>query len=190
MRAGQFRAMAPHLVFHPVSAFFYLVAGITVAVVGALLPALDAAREPPARALKAGDEQRMFQRMGRAWPGLAFIAAGAALSQLGPVKGLPLFGYAAIACFLVGAIALMPCLSRWVFHHIPFTSKVPLALAVALAAQLCGTALVIDDDAAALDFAELLHRAVDMFARMDLDAGREIALGQIGGIVAQHRRTV
>jgi putative ABC transport system permease protein len=129
--AGQFRAMVPHLAFHPISAFFYLVAGIMVAVVGALLPALDAAREPPARALKAGDEQRMFQRAGRAWPGLALIAAGAALSQLGPVRGMPLFGYAAIGCFLVGAIALMPCISRWVFHNIPFTARIPVVLAVA-----------------------------------------------------------
>ena len=129
--AGQFRAMAPHLAFHPVSGFFYLIAGIAVAVAGALLPALDAAREPPARALKAGDEQRLFQRLGRAWPGLAFIAAGAALSQLGPVRGLPLFGYGAIACFLVGAVALMPRVSSWVFQHAPFTSRIPLALAVA-----------------------------------------------------------
>src|SRR6185503_6039308 len=77
--AGQFRAMAPHLAFHPVSGTFYLVAAVAVAVAGALLPALDAAREAPARALKAGAEQRMFQRLGRAWPGLVFIAAGAAL---------------------------------------------------------------------------------------------------------------
>jgi putative ABC transport system permease protein len=129
--AGQFRAMAPHLAFHQISAFYSLVAGILVAVVGALLPALDAAREPPARALKAGDEQRMFQRMGGAWPGLVVIAAGAAFSQLGPVRGVPLFGYAAIGCFLVGAIVLMPFMSRWVFHHTPFTSRIPLALAVA-----------------------------------------------------------
>jgi putative ABC transport system permease protein len=129
--AGQFRAMAPHLAFHPLSALFYLIGGIVVAVVGALLPALDAAREAPARALKAGDEQRMFQRVGRASPGLAFIAAGAALSQLGPVRGLPLFGYAAIACFLIGAIALMPRVSRWVFYSIPFTSKTSIVLAVA-----------------------------------------------------------
>ena len=47
------------------------------------------------------------------------------------MRGLPLFGYAAIACFLVGAIALMPRVSSWVFQHAPFTSRIPLALAVA-----------------------------------------------------------
>jgi putative ABC transport system permease protein len=129
--AGQFRAMAPHLAFHLVPAILHVAAGVVVAVAGALLPALDAARAAPARALKAGDEQLMFQRAGRLWPGLGLIAIGAALSQLGPVNGLPLFGYAAIGCLLIGAIALMPRISQWVFDGIRFTSKIPLALALA-----------------------------------------------------------
>ena len=129
--AGQFRGVAPHLAFQLIPAVLYMVAGAAVALVGALLPALDAARTPPARALKAGDEQRMFQRAGRAWPGLALLAAGTALSQLGPVKGLPVFGYASIGCLLIGAIALMPRVSAWVFEQIPFTSRTSFALAVA-----------------------------------------------------------
>jgi putative ABC transport system permease protein len=129
--AGQFRAMAPQLAFHGVSAFFYFLAGILVAIGGGLLPALDAARTPPARALRSGDEQRMFQRAARVWPGIALIALGAALSQLGPVNGLPLFGYAAIACLLVGAIAVMPRFSQWVFERIPLSARTSLALAVA-----------------------------------------------------------
>ena len=129
--AGQFRGIAPHLAFQLIPAALYVVAGAVVALAGALLPALDAARTPPARALKAGDEQRMFQRAGRAWPGLVLLAAGAALSQLGPVNGLPVFGYASIGCLLIGAIALMPRVSRWVFEQIPFTSRTSFALAVA-----------------------------------------------------------
>jgi putative ABC transport system permease protein len=129
--AGQLRGIAPQLVFQWIPASLYVIAGAAVALLGALLPALDAARTPPARALKAGDEQRMFQRAGRAWPGLALLAAGAALAQLGPVNGLPLFGYAAIGCLLIGAIALMPRVSRWIFERIPFTSRTAFALAVA-----------------------------------------------------------
>jgi putative ABC transport system permease protein len=129
--AGQLRGIAPHLAFQPIPASLYVIAGAAVAVLGALLPALDAARTPPARALKAGDEQRMFQRAGRAWPGLALLAAGAGLSQLGPVNGLPLFGYAAIGCLLIGAVALMPRVSGWIFERIPFTSRTSFALAVA-----------------------------------------------------------
>jgi putative ABC transport system permease protein len=46
--AGQFRAVAPQLAFHALPAFFYFLAGIAVALAGALLPALDAARAAPA----------------------------------------------------------------------------------------------------------------------------------------------
>ena len=129
--AGQLRAVAPQAGFHPVPALAYFAAGIGVALAGALLPARDAARQAPARALKAGDEQRMFERTARAWPGLVFLAAGAALSQLGPVNALPLFGYASIACLLVGAIVLMPRLSQSVFDRMPRLSHIPLDLAVA-----------------------------------------------------------
>ena len=129
--AGQFRAVAPQVAFHPVPAWVYFCAGIGVAVLGALLPARDAARQAPARALKAGDEQRMFERAARAWPGLALLAAGAVLSQLGPVNGLPLFGYASIGCLLVGAIALMPRLAQWIFSRMPLSSSVSFGLAVA-----------------------------------------------------------
>lgn len=128
--AGQFRSLAPQLAFHPIPAVAHAAAGVMVALIGALLPALDAARASPARALKSGDEQRMFQRIARVWPGLVFLVAGAALSQLGPVNGLPLFGYAAIACLLIGAIALMPRVSQWVFAILPLTSRVWMALAI------------------------------------------------------------
>ncbi len=128
--AGEFRGIAPQLAASPLSLLLYVAAGVAVAVAGALLPALDAARTPPARALKAGDDQRMFERMSRAWPGIAFMAAGTALAQLGPVAGLPLFGYAAIACLLVGAIALMPRVSQLVFAAIPLGPRPWMALAI------------------------------------------------------------
>jgi putative ABC transport system permease protein len=128
--AGQLRAAAPQLQLGFVPAALHVIAGVVVALAGGLLPALDAARTPPARALKAGDEQRMLRRVSRAWPGIALIAAGGALSQLGPVNGLPLFGYAAIAALLVGAIALMPRLSQRVFSALPLTRRVPWLLAV------------------------------------------------------------
>ena len=127
---GQMRAATPELELSVVPVVLHVLAGIVVAIAGALLPALDAARTSAARALKAGDDQRMFERLSRAWPGLAFIGAGAALSQLGPVNGLPLAGYAAIACLLVGAIALMPRVSRWVFSVLPLTRRVAFILAV------------------------------------------------------------
>src|SRR3989454_197919 len=73
--AGVFRGLSPKLDFSLVPAFFYLAGGIGVAVVGGFLPARDAARQPPAQALKAGDQQRPFARPSSPRPGLAFIPA-------------------------------------------------------------------------------------------------------------------
>src|SRR2546427_359518 len=129
--AGVFRGLSPKLDFSLVPAFFYLAAGIAVAAAGALLPALDAARQAPAQALKAGDEQHLFARLSSPLPGLAFILAGAALAQLGPVGGLPIYGYAAIGCLLIGSVALMPRLSQAVFDALPLPRSPGLALALA-----------------------------------------------------------
>src|SRR5437899_1669463 len=102
--AGQFRNLFPELRFSPYGALVYFAAGIAVSVLGALLPARDAARTPPARALKAGDEQAMFSRASPALPGVALLIVGALLAYLPAINGLPLFGYAAIACLLIGTI--------------------------------------------------------------------------------------
>ena len=129
--AGQWRAAAPELRLTLDGALAYLAAGIATALAGALLPALDAARAPPARALKSGDEQRMFEKAAPPWPGVALLAAGGLLAQLGPVNGLPLAGYGAIACLLLGAVALMPRLSQAVFASLASTRQPSLALALA-----------------------------------------------------------
>ncbi len=128
--AGVFRGVSPEISVSIPAMMVYFIAGILVAVLGALLPALDAARAPPARALKAGDEQTLFARIAPAWPGIALLALGAAAAQLGPVGGLPLFGYAAIACLLMGSIALVPRLAALVFHYLPLPANPALALAV------------------------------------------------------------
>jgi len=96
--AGMFRGVAPQIGVSVPGALFYCLAGVVVAVLGSVVPALDAARTPPARALKAGDEQTLFQRAAPPWPGVVLLAAGGVLAQLGPIRGLPLFGYGAIAC--------------------------------------------------------------------------------------------
>ena len=129
--AGTFRGLYPQLGFAPVPALLFGLAGVAVATLGGLLPALDAARAPAARALKAGDEQSMFQRVAPAWPGIALLLLGVGFAQLGPVGGLPLFGYLGIACLLLGSIALMPCVSDFVFRYIPSFRSPALVLALA-----------------------------------------------------------
>ena len=140
--ARMFSGLTPQLDPSPLAALGYFGAGMLVAVVGALLPALDAARTPPARALKAGDEQTLFTRGTAAWPGLALIVLGVVLAQLRPVNGLPLFGYLSIAAFLVGSIALMPRLSRLVFDLLPLPRNPGLALALAQLRAAPGQAAV------------------------------------------------
>ena len=129
--AGLFRGMVPAIEFAVLPAALYVLAGIAVALAGALLPALDAARAPPARALKAGDEQALLQRALPIWPGIVLLAAGAALAQLGPVRGLPLYGYAAIACLLIGSVALTPRLSQVLFRLPVLPGRTPFVLALA-----------------------------------------------------------
>src|SRR5438477_1974982 len=140
--AGAFRGITPHLAFSLAGAVVYFAAGIAVAVIGALLPARDAARTPPAQALKAGDEHAMFTRASSAVPGLLLIVIGALLAQLPAVHGLPLFGYAAIACLLVGCVALVPRLSRTVFDLLPLPRSPALALALAQLRAAPGQAAV------------------------------------------------
>ena len=121
--AGQFRGIAPHLAFQSIP--------------GAAVRGRRRGRRTRGRAA-AGARRRAHAARARAQGGRraahvpargarlarpALLAAGAALSQLGPVNGLPVFGYASIGCLLIGAIALMPRVSRWVFEQIPFTSR-------------------------------------------------------------------
>jgi len=129
--AGIFRNLSPELEFVPLPALFYFLGGICIAAAGALLPALDAARAAPARALKAGDDQVMFEKVSPAWPGLVLLVLGAGLAQAPAVRGLPLFGYASIGCLLVGAIALMPRVSQWAFGRIPGGKSISMTLALA-----------------------------------------------------------
>jgi putative ABC transport system permease protein len=116
---GYFRGLAPELALDWPALVLFLFLGILAAMVGSLVPALEAARAAPAAALKSGDEGRAFDRLQRAWPGLAVLLAGAALTQLGPVRGLPLFGYLAIALLLVGTVMLMPRIAVLVFRIAP-----------------------------------------------------------------------
>jgi putative ABC transport system permease protein len=140
--AGMFRGMTPEIVFAPMAALGFFAAGILIALVAGWLPALDAARAAPARALKSGDEQQMFERLVSVWPGLLMIAAGAGLAMAGPVDGIPVFGYAAIALILVGGILLMPRAATALLAIAGVPRAVPLSLALAQLRGAPGQAMV------------------------------------------------
>jgi putative ABC transport system permease protein len=140
--AGFFRGVAPQVEFPAAGGLAFLAGGIAVALAGALLPALDAARAAPAQALKAGDEQRMFGRAVRLWPGLLCLAFAVILIPFKPVNGIPIAGYAAIACLLLGGIFLMPFFSTFVFQKLRENKNIPYTLALAQLRGAPGQAMV------------------------------------------------
>jgi putative ABC transport system permease protein len=129
--AGMFRGVRPALAVDALSAGIFFVLGVAVALAGSLAPALEAARTPPAGALKAGDEQRVFERLTPVWPGVSVMALGALGTLLPPVGGLPVFGYVAIALLLIGAIMLMPRAAVVFFGALPAPRAPALQLALA-----------------------------------------------------------
>lgn len=140
--AGQFRGIVPEVRMEPLGFLLFTLLGIGTAMVGSFLPALDAARAPAAQALRAGDEQRMFERLHSPLPGLLVLLIAVVLTQAPPVLELPLFGYAAIACFLVGTIMLMPRLALICFRGMPSPAPVAARLALAQLAGAPGQAMV------------------------------------------------
>ena len=140
--AGFFRGVAPQVEFPLVGSAAFLLGGIAVALAGALLPALDAARAAPAQALKAGDEQRMFGRAVTVWPGVLCIFLALVLIPLKPLNGIPVAGYAAIACLLLGGIFLMPFFSTLVFEKLGPNKNIPYTLALSQLRGAPGQAMV------------------------------------------------
>jgi putative ABC transport system permease protein len=128
--AGYFDNVLPTLYVPPRALAAYFILGVAASVAGTIVPALEAVRADPARALHAGDEQRALERTQRPGPGLALAASAAGLAQLPAVWALPVFGYAAIACMLAAAILLMPICTRHVLLHLPVPRWLPARLAI------------------------------------------------------------
>jgi len=129
--AGFFQGVEPRLRVDLWALATFFLLGLAAALLGSLLPAREAARAAPAHALKSGDEETALTRWRSPAPGLVLFAGAALLVGLPPIGGLPLAGYAAIACLLVGALLLMPRLAAAVLARIPMPSNVASALAIA-----------------------------------------------------------
>ena len=87
-----------------------LLLGTLVSMLGALGPSLDAGRTVTVRALAPGDyEIRNQLRAGLfGWISLALLLVAGFCSLMGPVQGLPLFGYLATGCLLGALSCLAP----------------------------------------------------------------------------------
>jgi putative ABC transport system permease protein len=129
--AGFFRGRAPGIVMDWTAAALFGASGVVAAVLGSVAPARDAARTPPALALKAGDVDVEWGRGRSAWLGVAALIAGAIATRLPPVHDLPLFGYLAIALLLLGTLRLLPHLSAALLALAPRPRAPAAALALA-----------------------------------------------------------
>ena len=112
--AGFFRGVEPRAARRAADAtlVFFLI-GVGVALLGSLAAGARCADGAPAPALKAGDEESTFAgaRARVARPRDRRARRRLLAFALPPVGGLPLFGYVAIACLLIGTLLLMPWLA-------------------------------------------------------------------------------
>lgn len=108
--AGQLHAVPGRLLVHG------LMLGLLVSLAGAAVPSLEAGRTAPARALAPGDyEASRSRHAGRlALLGALLLGAAWLLALPGPVNGMPLFGYAAAFCLLLGLSCWSPALIAFV----------------------------------------------------------------------------
>ena len=109
---GYFRGTAPDLVVTPLPVVVFFALGLVAALLGSLLPALEAGRAQPGIALKDLGDKNDPNARPAGWWGLGLLAAGGAAAFLPAVGGLPLFGYLSIGLMLAGGVAAMPWLAR------------------------------------------------------------------------------
>ncbi len=84
--------------------------GTVVSMIGALGPSVEAGRTVTVRALAPGDYESAHQlRAGLfGWASLVLMVLGGLCSLMGPIGGLPLFGYVSTICLLGALSCLAP----------------------------------------------------------------------------------
>ena len=140
--AGYFEGVRPQLRFEPLASAAYLGLGVAAGLAGTWLPAREAARMMPARALHAGDEVEVFRSRARWRQALACLLLAGLTCLVPPVAGVPVFGYAAIALILAGAVLLLPGVVRLAMRMRGDRRGVLVRLAIARLAAAPGQAVV------------------------------------------------
>lgn len=134
--AGYYDVSMPQLEVQWGEIVAFCTLGIGVAMLGALRPAIEAARVATAHTLKAGDVGSARVRT-HGWLLLALFALAGAMLLAPPLEGIPLPGYVAIALILIGAVVAMPAVMRVALCVLPRARFVPYEVALA---GLSGTA--------------------------------------------------
>ena len=117
--AGFFHGTRPALAFAPWTTLLFILLGGGAAMLGALIPALNAARAHPAQALKTGalhDTAGATAPSARSARAAGLLAISALLTLAPAIHGIPVFGYLAIAGLLIGTLLLTPAIAAQVFR--------------------------------------------------------------------------
>ena len=175
---GYFPGVAPSLSFSWPGALAFTALGTLAALVGAWLPARQAAALAPAQALK-GLGGASHTRAHGAW-GPLLLGAGALLALAPPLGGLPIAAYVSVAVLLVGGIACVPALVDGLLSRVGATQS-PLALlalqrarheraaaTVAVAGVVASLALAVALTVMVASFREGVARWLDQVLPADL----------------------
>lgn len=114
---GYFPGVTPALQWSPAALLAFGALGTAAALVGGWIPARQAERLQPARALKGLSS--LEAPASSPWPGGALLALALGLAFVPPIAGLPLAAYAAVACLLFGGVALVPSLVQVLLAALP-----------------------------------------------------------------------
>lgn len=168
--------------------------GTIVSMVGALVPSWDAGQTAPARALAPGDyESTQTARVSFfGWIGLLLMVLAGLCALPGPVGGLPLFGYGAALCLLLGLSCLIPLVIRlfgrvWLAvgqSHVPSGGRLRLPLlarlaadhisrmpgrnAVTISAMMVGISIMVGVDTMVGSFRETVREWIEQTVLADL----------------------
>lgn len=141
---GYFAGIRPQVSVEPAGAAMFFALGLAAAIVGAWLPAREAAAQPPGPALKAAGDPAPGSQRPRAWTVVLGFALALALLQIRPVHEIPVGPYASVGALLIATIALKPLLAprlfgplaRAVSHRVRSARDAPVWLAVTRLARL------------------------------------------------------
>lgn len=98
-------------IFHASSAFVSFAAGVGLATLSAVAPALQAAGTAPARMMRSGalfEQRTSHGARALTVAGIVMLGVCALAARVPPVQGLPVFGYVAALAAIAGASFLTP----------------------------------------------------------------------------------
>jgi putative ABC transport system permease protein len=127
--AGYFRGLTTQIGVTALELGAFVGLGIAASVVGALRPALEAAKIATATSLKSGDAAHGPPRT-HGWIAVLVFLCGALLLLLPPIDDLPLAGYGAIALIILSTIIAVPSLLKRLLRPVPTLRNVPAELAI------------------------------------------------------------